>query len=197
MEAIDKILESIRELRQAQAKTDEQLARTDAQLAQTDAQLAKTDAQLAKTDLTLKETAQRLSNIGVNLGHVAEEFFYYALKEDPKLGDIRFDRIVLNLHSMNKSIQDEFDVVLFNGDAVGIIEVKHKVHPKDIEKLKTKKVENFRALFPDYADHKYYLGIAGASIPAEVAEMAKTAGIAVLRQKGDLAEIEAEGLVAY
>ncbi len=176
METIDKILVSIKELHRAQAKTD---------------------AQLAETGLTLKETAQRLSNIGINLGHVAEEFFYYALKDDPKLGDIRFDRIVLNLHSMNKRIQDEFDIVLFNGDAVGIVEVKHKVHPKDIEKLKTKKVENFRELFPDYADHKYYLGIAGASIPSEVADIAKAAGIAVIRQKGEVAEIEADGLVAY
>lgn len=183
METIDKILVSIEKLHRAQAKTDEQLA--------------KTDAQLAKTDLKLKETVQTLSNIGVNLGHVAEEFFYYALKDDPRLGDIRFDSIALNLHSRNKRIQDEFDIVLFNGDAVGIIEIKHKVHPKDLEKLKTKKVENFRELFPDYADYKYYLGIGGFSIPAEVANIAKADGIAVLRQKGDVAEIDAEGLTAY
>ncbi len=183
MESIDKILESIRELRLAQAKTD--------------AQQAKTDAQLAETDLQLKETVKTLSNIGVNLGHVAEEFFYYALKDNPKLGDIRFDSIALNLHSTNKKIQDEFDIVLYNGDAVGLIEVKHKVHPNDIEKLKTQKAGNFRKLFPHYAGHRFYLGIAGASIPIGVANIAKAAGIAILRQKGDIAEIEADNLMAY
>jgi len=190
MDTIDKILESIRELHRSQD-------RTDAQLAQTDAQLAKTDAQLAKTDLKLKETAQHLSNIGVNLGHVAEEFFYYALKNKPELGNVKFDSIALNVFSNNRKLQDEFDIVLYNGDAIGIVEVKHKVHPKDIEKLKTTKLGNFRQLFPQYAGHRFYLGIGGSSIPSMVADMAKADGIAVLRQKGDVAEIEADNLVAY
>lgn len=183
MDTIDKLLESIKELRSAQAETD--------------VQLAKTDAQLAKTDLKLKETARQLSGIGINLGQAAEEFFYYALKEDPRLGDIRFEEVAFNLHSKSKKVEDEFDIVLFNGDTIGIIEVKHKVHPTDLEKLKTKKVGNFRALFPDYAGYKYYLGIGGFSVPAEVADMARVDGIAVLRQKGEVAEIEAENLVAY
>jgi len=37
MEQIDKILQSIQELRDSQLKTDVQLAKTDAQLAKTDA----------------------------------------------------------------------------------------------------------------------------------------------------------------
>ena len=183
MDAIDKILESIRELHRSQDWTD--------------AQLAKTDAQLAKTDLKLKETTRHLSNIGINLGHVAEEFFYYALKDKPKLGDIRFDSIALNVFSNNRELQDEFDIVLYNGNAIGILEVKHKVHPGDIEKLKTTKLENFRKLFPQYAGHRFYLGIGGSSIPAAVADMAKADGIAVLRQKGDVAKIEAGNPVAY
>lgn len=169
MDTIDKILESIQELRLAQARTDRKL----------------------------KETAQHLSSVGINLGHASEEFFYYALKENPALGDIRFDDIAFSLHARNKKIEDEFDIVLFNGDTVGIIEIKHRVHPADLEKLKTKKVAHFRELFPDYAGYKYYLGIGGFSIPAEVAGMARANGIAVLRQKGDIAEIEAENLAVY
>ena len=67
---------------------------------------------------------------------------------------------------------------------MAIIEVKHKVHPADIEVLIQKKLPNFRALFPQFSDLKGYLGVAGMSVPGMVIEKAEEAGIAVLRQKG-------------
>jgi hypothetical protein len=179
------------------AETNAQLAKTDAQLAKTDAQLAKTDAQLAETDKKLKETASILSNIGINLGHTAEEFFYYSLKNKLKLGNIKFDEISLNVNRETKKLQDEFDIVMYNGNCVALIEIKHKVHPNDIEKLKTKKIENFKILFPQYKNYKVYLGIGGMSVPKDIAEMALSQGIAVLRQKGEIASIEAENLKVY
>jgi hypothetical protein len=179
------------------AKTDIQLAKTDAQLAKTDAQLAKTDAQLAKTDAKLKDTSKILSNIGINLGHTAEEFFFYSLEENKKLGSILFDEIQMNVKAKVSKVQDEFDIVLYNGNTIGLVEIKHKVHPNDIENLATKKVDNFRILFPYYANYKIYLGIGGMSIPNNVAETAKKKGIALLRQKGQLTNIEAETMTAY
>jgi hypothetical protein len=191
-------------LQQSQAKTDTQIAALQQSQAKTDEQLAKTDAQIAalqqsqaKTEEQLKKTMQTLSNIGINLGHVAEEFFFYALQDNKQFAGIQFDDIQLNVKAKNKTAEDEFDVVLYNGDCIALIEVKHKVHPADIEKLKTKKVENFKKLFPDYADYAYYLGIGGMSIPAEVAEAAQVEGIAVLRQVGELMEIEASSIKAY
>ncbi|MCU0338135.1 MAG: hypothetical protein MUF12_09805 [Sediminibacterium sp.] len=169
MDRLDRIEEGILALQKSQAKTEEQL----------------------------KKTMQTLSNIGINLGHVAEEFFYYALEDSKRFAGIQFDDIQLNVKARNKTTQDEFDVVLYNGDSIGLIEVKHKVHPNDLEKLKTKKVENFKKLFPDYADYKYYLGIGGMSIPQETAEVAQAEGIAVLRQVGELMEIEADYIKAY
>lgn len=183
MERIDRIERAIEELQKSQAKTDTQLAKTDAQLARTDAQLAKTEKQLG--------------NIGINLGHTAEEFFFYALSDNKRLGDIQFDDIELNVRAKFRTVEDEFDIVLYNGDSIGIVEVKHKVHPNDIEKLKTRKVENFKILFPYYADCKFYLGIGGMSFPTETASLALENGIAVLRQKGELFEIEDNALKVY
>lgn len=204
MDRLDRIENAIIELQKShiqaearQAKTDLQLAKTDEQLAKTDAQLAKTDAQLAKTDLKLKETATILSNIGINLGHTAEELFFYALEANPVLGNIKFDEVQSNIKAKTKNIQDEFDIVLYNGDSIGLVEIKHKVHPNDIQKLLTQKVKNFRILFPYYATHKIYLGIGGMSVPKEVADIASNYGIAVLRQKGELTEIKADKITAY
>jgi len=169
-----------------QAKTDEQLAKTDAQIAATEAQLAKTDAQLARNAAQLLETKRVVSGIGINLGDVAEDFFGASLQEKKMLGNVQFDAVALQLKAHKGRIQDEFDVVMYNGHAIGIVEVKHKVHPADIEKLISGKLPNFRKLFPQYAGFDFYLGIAGMSIPKDALEMAEKAGLAVLRQKGDV-----------
>ena len=186
MTRLDRIERGIEAIQISQLRTDAQLAKTDAQLAKTDAQLAKTDAQLAKTDAQLARTERILSGIGINLGHAAEEFFSYSLQKNKKLGKISFDAVALQLKGHKGRVQDEFDVVMYNGDSVGLVEIKHKVHPSDIEQLISRKLPNFRALFPKYACSAIYLGIAGMSFPQEVADMAEREGIAVLRQVGDV-----------
>ncbi len=193
---------------QNQAKIDVQLAKTDVQLAKTDAQLAKTDAQLAatearfatqnaKSELKLKETKEMLSNIGFNLVAAAEEFFYYALREEKKFAGMIFDNIQFNVKSKIKKLQGEFDIVLYNGDSIGLIEIKHRVHENDLQDLIHKKVANFKALFSDYADYKFYLGIGGFTVSEHVEDAAHENGIAILRQKGDLVEILDNNLKVY
>ena len=163
-----------------------QLAKTDMQLAKTDAQLAKTDAQLAKTDTQLAETKRILSGIGINLGHAAEEFFAHSLQKSKRLGKEKFDAVALQLKAHKGKLQDEFDVVMYNGSSVALVEIKHRVHPLDVEHLITRKLPHFKALFPAYEKSDFFLGIGGMSIPQEVAEMAEEAGIAVLRQVGNV-----------
>lgn len=75
---------------------------------------------------------------------------------------------------------------MYNADSVAIIEVKHKVHPSDLDDLLGKKLSNFKALFPRFAATAIYLGIAGMSIPPTVAQKAEKAGVAVLRQVGQV-----------
>ena len=179
MTRLDRIERGIEALQISQLRTDAQLAKTDAQLAKTDQQLAKTDAQLAKTE-------RILSGIGINLVHAAEEFFANSLQKNKKLGKVKFDAVALQLKGHKGKVQDEFDVVMYNGNAVGLVEVKHKVHPSDVDQLITRKLLNFKALFPKYADAAFYLGIAGMSFPPEVVEMAENEGIAVLRQVGNV-----------
>ena len=186
MTRLDRIERGIEALQKSQLETEAQLRKTDAQLAKTDAQLAKTDAQLAKTDAQLAKTERILSGIGINLGHAAEDFFSHSLQKNKKLGKVKFDAVALQLKGHKGRVQDEFDVVMYNGNSVGLVEVKHKVHPSDIEQLMHRKLPNFRALFPKFADAVFYLGIAGMSIPQEVVSQAENEGIAVLRQAGDV-----------
>ena len=178
IERQNRLDEQITALAAGQVRTDEQLARTDEQLARTDKQLEDNARQLA-------ETKRIVSGIGVNLGDAAEDFFADALKETKTLGNIQFDSIAFRVNGHKGKVQDEFDIVLYNENSVAIIEVKHKVHPADLVALVEKKLPNFRTLFPASAGARIFLGLAGMTMPPAVAEQAETAGIAVLRQKGN------------
>jgi Holliday junction resolvase-like predicted endonuclease len=94
-------------------------------------------------------------------------------------------------------VQDEFDVVMYNGTSIAIIEIKYRVHQDFLNTLATSKVENFRKLFPMYAKHKIYLGIASMSFNKEVISEAKKLGIGILKQKGDTIEYDTEYMKAY
>ena len=191
MDTLEEIKQILKELSISQKETD-------AKFKETDAKFKETDAQMARTDAKLNKASELLGNIGRNNGAVAEEYFYYSMEEKMEMGGIRYDVIKQNIHAMNRQqLEDEFDIVLYNGNSIGLIEVKHKVHPSDINKLITKKATNFRLLFTDYKGYKIYLGIAGFSIPEEVAEIAQDNGVAVLRQKGDLLVMNDSNLKVY
>ena len=181
----------------SQAKTDEQMAKTDAQIAKTEALMAETTAQMKSTDETLKRMGIHLGGITDNIGMTTEEYFYNSLYDNPKLGNIKFDSISKNIHIKTKRLEDEYDIVMYNGDCIALIECKYKAHENDVRKLIDKKVGNFRILHPDFKNYSIYLGIASFSFYPELEKFAKENGVAILKQKGDVVEIEAENLKIY
>lgn len=129
--------------------------------------------------------------------NAVEEAFIIALTNNPVLGNIIFDHVESNVKGHYKTTQDEFDIVMYNGKSVAIVEIKHKVHPNDLEILTEKKVKNFKTLFPQYEKYKVYLGIGGVSIPKDVIDNAHKKGVAILRQKGEIMKIDDKYLIAY
>ena len=112
---------------------------TDEELKELVASLAiaqkKTDEQMKRTDEKLKRIGIDFGNMKKNQGDVAEEFFFNSLIEDAHLGSIHFDDITMNMQKHRGQIQEEYDLVLTNGDAIGVIEVKYKAHQNDLDKL--------------------------------------------------------------
>ena len=179
------------------AETDAQMARTEAQMARTDAQIERTFAQMAKTDASLERIGITLGSVTNNIGSITEEYFYNAMNEKPVLGGVTYDKVRRNIGGVGLKSEDEFDIVMYNGNSIALIECKNKVHENDLVKLITKKADNFKDVFPNFKDHKIYLGLASFSYYPELEEMAKQNGVAVLKQKGDVVEIEADYLKAY
>lgn len=191
MERIDRIEKAIEELVAAQKVTDGQLAKTDMQL-------AKTDVQLAQLIESQKEMNKQLGGIGNSNGEFAENFFYSSLQQKMELGGIKFDHIEKNVKGRLRNLTDEFDIVLYNGDSVGILEVKNNVKSSNVKQLMTTKLQNFRTLNPGYADAKIYLGIAGFTFENEAVKAeAKAAGFVVLEVQGDHHEADTSNMKAY
>jgi hypothetical protein len=191
----DELRQIVANLAISQAKTDAQLAKTDAQLAKTDTAIdelirsqAKTDAQLAKTDAKLDRLAEMYGGVGNNQGKVAEEFYYNSLGENPVLNGIAFDFIEKNITRKKGKIEEEYDILLVNGCDVFIIEVKYHLHPNDIARLMGRKQDNFRKLFPEYANYTLHLALATFAVEDDVKAMALEQGVTVLQRKGNVIE---------
>ncbi len=164
--------------------TDEELKDLVASLAIDQKELSK---KMAETDKRLTEKLEKVGelvgNIGRNQGEIAEEFFYNSLIEDNHLGSIHFEDVTANMQKHRGQIQEEYDLVLTNGDAIGIIEVKYKAHKNDLQKLE-RKMQNFKKLFPVYQNYKLYGAIASFHINKEAKNEALERGFFVLQRSG-------------
>jgi len=89
-----------------------------------------TDEQMKRNDKMLTEKLDRmgitLGNIGKNQGDVAEEFFFQSLIKDNHLGKIHFDDVVKNMEKHRGNIQEEYDLVMTNGELLPLLKLNTK-----------------------------------------------------------------------
>ncbi len=171
------------------AETDAQIKALAEQSNRTDAQLAKTDAQLARTDVKLEKIAKLFGDVNNNRGEEAEEFFFTSLNKNPHIAGIEFDSIHRNLSGTKGKITDEFDLVLVNGNALALIEVKTKAHLNLVDKIIDKKIPHLKFLFPHFNNYKIYAGIASLVTYPELIEKVNAKGLFLLTQQGKHLEI--------
>ena len=153
-------------------------------------------ALVASLAVAQQETTRKLDklgdlygNIGQNQGDVAEEFFFNSLANDAHLGSIQFDDIEKNGHKRRGKTEEEYDIIMTNGDAIGIVEVKYKAHTNDLDKL-DRKMQNFKKLFPIYQNYKQYGAIASFHINDDAKKEALRRGYFVLQRSVDLVHTE-------
>jgi len=171
----DRLDAQIAQLRESQKETNEQMLRTDAHMR----------ASQKETNETLKRVGIDFGNMKRNQGDIAEEFFVNSLLDDPHLGEINFDDIAKNDFKHRGKTQEEYDIVMTNGDAIGIVEVKYKAHEKDVDKLE-RKMRNFKTLYPIYAHYKLYGAIASFHFYDEAKQTALERGFFVLQRSGNV-----------
>ena len=143
-----------------------------------------TDKQFKETDRRLDKLSRLYGGVSENSKDVAEEFFKQGLKTRDSLFGIPYNE-VSHLERASKRKQGEYDIVLHDGEHVIVIEVKYKLHPKDVNDFMNRKLHGFKDLFHEYA-HKKIIGcVAGMSVPSESAKLAMDKGLLVLTQSGE------------
>jgi hypothetical protein len=120
-----------------------------------------------ETEQIVKENAKQLKELrktvgawANNHGFFAEEYFINSFEQKKQnfFGE-KFDEIEKNVKGIKKGFKDEYDILLINGKSIGIIEIKFKAHENDVLEV-IRKAETFRVNFPEYKNHKIYLGLA-------------------------------------
>jgi hypothetical protein len=185
----------LQEVSQLQKETAQSQKETDRKMQETDRIVKETAFQMKETDRKMKELSNRIGGIANNQGAFAEEYFFNSFENGKQnfFGE-RFDDVKKNLKGTETN--DEYDIVMLNGNSLGIIEVKYKAHENDIPSV-LKKAGTFRANFPKYKDFKIYLGLASMSFYPELEQECIKQGIAVIKQVGDTVVINDSNLKVF
>ena len=155
---------------------------------------AELDAAIKKAFEGVTEARAELCGIGESNGMFTEEYFHNSLKNSMSFAGINFDEIDRGLKKTLKKpdgnkLQGEYDVIMYNGDSIALIEIKYRGRKIHVDKLITKMTNNFKELFPKYANYKFYLGIASMAFEEGAVEEALEKGVGILRPKGESVEI--------
>ena len=151
---------------------------------------------------SVKELRIQTGGISESNGLFSETYFFNSLSGAMKFGDILYDEIADGVRRTRKTAdgkkwRSEYDIVMYNGDSIALIEVKYKVRKGDVENLVSKQLENFKIFYPEYNKYKFYLGIAGMSFEHGSEEEAQKKGVGILRPKGESVEILDSHLITY
>jgi hypothetical protein len=153
----------------------------------------------AETDMQISRLEKLIGGVSNNHGSFAEEYFYNSLDRGEKIlmGE-KFDKLIRSkiLVDENDKTKGELDIILINGKSIAIIEVKFRVRNKHVDKV-MKKVKPFREQFPEYQNHKIYLGLASMVFDEDIEYKCKETGIAVIKQVGDNVIVHDENLKAF
>ena len=191
-----------KQMAESSARVDKQLAETKKIVAETSRKVDATTANIDKYLAELKEARKDIGGISSSNGMYAESYFFESLKRSKQFGGINYNYVGQDLNGNyqlpnGKTVDDQYDIVMHNGDSVAIIEVKYKVKKEDVVDLTQRKIENYKKIFPQYADKKIYLGVAGFSFDKLAVKEAIIRGVGMLKLVGENLEIEDKHLRIY
>ena len=191
-ELIKQQTENAKEMAQLREENDKEMAQLRENSEREMAQLKKSQEEMQKV----------LSGIGISNGLVAEDLIFNSLNNRMSFGGITFDDIDQGIRRGKRlpdgsKVVGEYDVVLFNGAAIAIIDVKYRVRKEDIEYLIDVHMPKFKVLFPQYKDFNVYLGLGGMSFQRGVERDALQRGIGTFKLKGEIVEINDKHLKVW
>ena len=170
---IDKILQSIAELRASQQQTDEQLKQTDRQI---------------------KKTDKLVGELTGGWGRFVEDLLAPSIVAEFKKRGFNVQRNAERLRARdNGQVLAEYDVVLYgttqnSQQTVVVVSVKSRVKTQDVKDL-IADLEGFHDIFTEYKDFALAGAIAGVGFPEQVQNLAEKMGLFVIHTSEDMARL--------
>ena len=160
---------------------------------------AEFEQRVAETDRLVKDLGKQIGGMANSNGDFAEEFFYNALYHGQRnmFGEVFEDVVKGNTVTINKGYEDEYDILLVNGRAICVVEVKYKADSGDLPHQVLRKAQTFRVNFPHHKDKKVYLALAGMSFHPLTEKACKENGIAIMKQVGNAMVVTDENLKTF
>jgi len=151
----------------------------------------------ADFDRRMKKLNEQIGGMSNSDGLFAEEYFFNSFEQGQQtfFGE-KFDDMVKNAKGINKGYKDEYDILMLNGESVGIVEVKYRARLDDIPKI-INKVNTFRGNFSQYQNHQVYLALATLVFDKRLEDECIKNGIAIVKQVGDTVVINDKHLRIY
>ena len=151
----------------------------------------------AEWEHRMKKLDEHMGGMANSQGMFAEEYFFNSFENGQQnfFGE-KFDEIIKHAKGWKNGFKDEYDILMLNGHAIGIVEVKFKAVKDYIPKV-IKKAHTFRGNFPEYQNHKIYLALAAMTFDAGLEQECIKEGIAVVKQVGDTVTIYDEHIKAF
>jgi hypothetical protein len=147
--------------------------------------IKETQKEIKETQKEIGETQKEIGGISNSNGEVAESYFINSFKNYPHFAGQDFQIVDSNVNKYSKilNLKGEYDLLLYNGTSVAIIEIKYKVQKEHVEQV-LQKIESFKLLFPHYQDYAVYLGLAGLHVNVTAEKEAIKQGVGIIKQVG-------------
>jgi hypothetical protein len=148
--------------------------------------LLKEQAQEAR--LRAKEVDKKIGELGNRLGDFVEGLIKPSVVRLFQERGIPVHKTYSDVSANNPELglATQIDLLVINGDACVLIEVKSKLSVDDVNDH-IERMGKFKPLFPEYASKKAYGAVAAMVIPDDVAKYAYRKGFFIIAQKGEMA----------
>jgi hypothetical protein len=167
--------ESTGELRESQAETARQIREMQ----------ERTDRQIAETSRELKKF---VGQVGSEWGDLVEEMTKPSCLEQLQAAGIEVTQAAGETLSRRPGYEQEWDVVLVNGDEVVAVEAKSRLRLRDLDRLE-ERLKKFKGAFPQYKDHTVYGAVAAIKFDSGTARAAEKRGLFVFRPGGEIMKL--------
>ena len=176
------------------AAVSEQMKETDRRMQETDRRMQETDRRMQETDRQLKATDRKIANLSNQFvsqtGHIIEGLMepstFHALRE----GGFAITQCCREMEGANaEGLNMEIDLFYMDTVEAVAVEVKTYCTKAKINRF-LKQMQNFKLVFPKYADMTIYVAMAALKFDGEALQYAKEQGILLIRAKKELCSIE-------